>query len=221
MKITLSKLAVALCLTTASQLHGQGFVYDQQSATAPETANYDNFALYIQPLYESFVPTLSSIGIVQLELWDYLDANTSGARMCVDLYSGSPGHFTLLGATAVISFPPDFTNDGLAFSGVATFDFTTPIVLSQDQTYYIEPVLIAGDQDWSVAVMQHIYPYGQLYGQVGYGAYPFTPPVDLWFREGIVVPEPSDLALLAMGGLLMAGILGFKEKHTNRNRTSD
>jgi len=209
MKDTLGKLAVALCLATALQLHGQGFVYDQQSATTPLTINYDNFALYIQPLYEEFVPTLSSIGLVQLELTDYPDTSTTGARMCVGLYSGSPGNFTLMGTTTIVYLPANFHNDGIVNSGVTNFYFATPIALTPGQTYFLEPVEITGDDVWSAAVMDHTYPYGQLYG----GAYPFTPSVDLWFREGIVtVPEPSDLALLAMGSVLFAGIFGVKGK---------
>jgi hypothetical protein len=84
--------------------------------------------------------------------------------------------------------------------------------LTPGQTYYIEPVEVTGDNVWSVAVTGNTYPNGQLYGRIGGGEYPFTPTTDLWFREGIATPEPSDLALLAMGGLLVAGIFGLKGK---------
>jgi hypothetical protein len=209
MKNTLCKLAVALCLATALRLHGQGVVYDQQSDTTPEKINYDTFDLYKMTLYESFVPTFSSIGVVQLEISDYLDSNTSGATMSVALFSGSPENPTFLGGTERVYLPPDFNNDQLTFSGVTNFYFSTPVALTPGQTYYLSPVELTGDNVWSVAVLNHTYPYGQLYG----GGYPFTPPVDLWFREGIVAtPEPSDLALLAMGGLLVAGIFGLKGK---------
>jgi hypothetical protein len=112
-----------------------------------------------------------------------------------------------LGTTALVYFPPNFTDDGLAYSGVANFYFATPIALVPGETYYIIPAEITGDDVWSVAVTGNTYPNGGLYGFDGN---------NLWFREGIVAtPEPSALALLAMGGLLMAGIFGFKGKRYN------
>jgi hypothetical protein len=209
LKDALGKLAVALCLATGLRLHGQGMVYDQQSATTPEEIDYDNFVISRLLLMQAFVPTLPSIGFVQLELTDYPDTSTTGAKMGIELYSGSPSDPTLLGTTELVSLPPNFTNDGLAYSGVATFYFATPIALVPGQTYYITPAEITGDNVWSVAVTDNTYPYGQLYA----GGNPFSLPTDLWFREGIVAtPEPSDLALLAMGGLVVAGIWGLKGK---------
>ena len=105
------KLAAAIFLVTALQARAQGtLVFDQQSATAPEKGVFDSFDLYKQLFMESFVPTLSSIGFVQLQLWDYLDTNTTGARMAVGVYSGSPSDPTLLASTELVYLPPDFNN---------------------------------------------------------------------------------------------------------------
>ena len=189
------KLAAAIFLATALQARAQGtLVFDQQSATTPEKANYDSFALYIQPLYDSFVPTLSSIGFVQLELTDDPDSNTSGAAISVALYSGSPQYPTFLGGTERVYLPPNFNNDQIGNSGVTNFYFATSIALTPGQTYYLVPLEITGDHVWSVAVTDNTYPNGGLYGFDG---------TDLWFREGIVTPEPSVLALWALGGLLI------------------
>jgi hypothetical protein len=189
------KLAAAIFLATALQARAQGtLVFDQQSATTPEKANYDSFALYIQPLYDSFVPTLSSIGFVQLELTDDPDSNTSGAAISVALYSGSPQYPTFLGGTERVYLPPNFNNDQIGNSGVTNFYFATSIALTPGQTYYLVPLEITGDHVWSVAVTDNTYPNGGLYGFDG---------TDLWFREGIVIPEPSVLALWALGGLLI------------------
>ena len=195
---TLQKLTAIIFLATALQLHGQGYVYvyDQQSATTPETINYDSFVISRQMLYESFVPTLSSIDFVQLEISDYPDSSTSGATLSVALYSGSPQDPPLIGGTERVVLPANFHNDGIAYSGVATFDFAVPITLTPGETYYLVPVEITGDDVWSVAVTDNTYSSGGLYGFQG---------TDLWFREGIeTVPEPSNLALWAMGGVLMA-----------------
>jgi hypothetical protein len=202
----LDKLVVSLFLATALQLHGQGYVYDQQSDSTPENINYDSFVINRLMLMQAFVPTLSSIDFVQLEISDYPDSSTSGATLSVALYSGSPQYPTSIGGTERVDLPANFHNDGIAYSGVATFYFETPITLTPGQTYYIDPVEITGDHVWSVAVTENTYPNGKLYA----GGAPITPTTDLWFREGIeTVPEPSDLALWAMGGVLMVRF--FKE----------
>ena len=205
------KLAAAIFLVTALQARAQGtLVFDQQSATTPEKANYDSFALYIQPLYDSFVPTLSSIGFVQLELTDDPDSNTSGARICVGFFSGSPGEFTLIGTTTGVYLPPNFNNDQIGHSGVTNFFFATPIALTPGQTYYLSPIELTGDDVWSVAVTVNTYADGGLYGFDG---------TDLWFREGIVVPEPSVLVLWALGGLLIVRMSGSRKDAKNNNIT--
>ena len=200
---------ILLLLATASQMHGQGFVYDQQSATTPEKANFDSFDIYKLLLLQAFVPTVSSIGFVQLQLWDYLDSNTNGARIGVSLYSGTPSNPTLIGSTALVYLPPDFNNNQLTLTGVTNFYFAAPVALTPGQTYYLSPDEVTGDHSWAVVVTTNTYPNGQLYG----GGNPFTPTTDLWFREGIVtVPEPSNLALCELGGVLIAWISGFKRR---------
>jgi hypothetical protein len=203
MQKSLQKLTAIIFLAMALQLHGQGYVYtyDQQSATTPLNINYDTFDISRLALMQSFVPTLSSIGFVQLEISDYPDSSTSGATFSVALYSGSMQDLTLIGGTERVDLPANFNNDGIAYSGVATFYFASSITLTPGDTYYLGVVEITGDSLWSVAVTGDTYSNGQLYG----GGYPFRPTTDLWFREGIeTVPEPSDLALWAMGGVLMA-----------------
>jgi hypothetical protein len=206
MEKQLEKLMVPLLLVTALQLHGQSYVYDQESATTPEIVDYDSLIISRQMLMQSFVPTLSSIDFVQLEITDYPDSSTSGASLSVALWSGSIQAPTFITGTGRVSLPANFNNDGIGTSGIATFNFATTISLTPEETYYIEPVEIIGDNIWSVAVTDNTYPYGQLYG----GATAFTPTTDLWFREGVIVPEPSELALWTIGGLLIAGVLRFK-----------
>jgi len=182
-------------------LHGQSYIYDQESATTPETVDYDNLYISSQMLMQSFVPTLSSIDFVQLEITDYPDSSTSGAKLAVGIYSGSPSAPILLGASELVSLPDNFHNDGIAYSGIATFDFANAISLTPGETYYIVPAQVTGDDVWSVAVTDNTYPNGGLYGFTG---------TDLWFREGETVPEPSEWALWTIGGLLIAGVLRFK-----------
>jgi hypothetical protein len=212
------KLTAIILLATALQLHGQGYAYtyDQQSATTPETINYDSFVINRLMLMQAFVPALSSIDFVQLEISDYPDSSTSGAKIGVNLWSGSPQDPTFIGGTELVSLPANFHNDGIAYSGVATFYFATPITLTPGETYYLSPTEITGDDIWSVAVTENTYPNGKLYA----GGAPITPTTDLWFREGIeTVPEPSDLALWAMGGVLM--VCSFLEMHPSSTPTAN
>jgi len=200
MKKHFDKLVIPLFLATALQLHGQGYVYDQESATTPLNINYDTFDISRLMLMQAFVPTLSSIDFVQLEISDYPDSSTSGEKICVGIYSGSPSEPTLLGTSELVSLPANFHNDGIAYSGVVTFYFATAVTLDPGQTYYITVAEITGDDLWSVAVTENTYPNGKLYA----GGAPITPSTDLWFREGETVPEPSGLALWVVGGVLMA-----------------
>ncbi|MGH7953196.1 MAG: Ig-like domain-containing protein [Limisphaerales bacterium] len=190
------------------QIHAQGtLVYDQQSATGP-TSPYGNDFFNIQedsPLMQSFIPTLSTIGFVEFEFWDIANNGTNGATVYVNLWTGSPDtHLaTLLGSTAPTYMPNGFVNDNLFIAGVTNFYFSAPIALTSDQTYYLQPVVLSGDNPWDIMVLTNTYPGGQLYGSTGGFIQPSS---DLWFREG-VVPEPSALALVGLGYFL---IFAFK-----------
>jgi|SRR5665213_190668 len=93
--------------------------------------------------------------------------------------------------------PNGFVNDGLGFAGITNFSFSTPVTLTAGQTYYLQPVVLSGDDPWDIALLTYdAYPNGQLFEKgIGFSA-------DLWFREG-VVPEPSTLALAGLSCLLV------------------
>ena len=98
--------------------------------------------------------------------------------------------------------PNGFVNDGLGFAGIGTFYFSTLVGLTAGQTYYLQPVVLSGDNPWAIALVGDTYSNGQLYGGAGGFTAPFQPATDLYFTEGIVVPEPSALALVVIGSLL-------------------
>jgi hypothetical protein len=212
MKKTIGSLfGAAMLIAASTQIHAQGLVYDQQSATGPVSYHTVDF-FNIQedsPLTQSFMPTLSAIGFVQFEFLDTPNNGTSGATVQVNLWEGSPdiNSATLLGSTTPVYMPDGFANSGLGMAGITNFYFSTPIALTSGQTYYLQPVVLSGDDPWEIAVLTNTYSGGQLYSD----NYFIQPSSDLWFREGVVstVPEPSTLALIGLSGLL---VFGFKRR---------
>jgi hypothetical protein len=208
-KTIIRNLLVAIIFLAAPlQIHAQGLTFDQQSAAGPNSPPADDFFRIQEdsPLLQSFVPSLSVIGFVQFEFWDIANNGTNGATVCVNLWTGSPNvnSATLLGSTSPVYMPNGFVNDGLGFAGITNFNFSTPIVLVSGQTYYLQPIVLSGDDPWDIAVLGNggtphdYYPAGDLFERgtdIG---------IDLWFREGVVsVPEPSTLALMGLGSLLV------------------
>jgi hypothetical protein len=207
LKTIIRNLLAAMLVAASFQTHAQGFVYDQQSATGPVSVvgNGNADGLYIQedqPLVQSFIPSLSAIGFVQLEFEDVPDNGNNGATVYVKLWTGAPNvdlnSATFLGSTTPVYMPNGFQNNGLGLAGITNFYFSTPIVLTAGQTYYLQPVVLSGDNPWAIVTIGNTYPNGQVF-EDGDG---FS--TDFWFREGVVsTPEPSTLALIGCSGLLV------------------
>jgi hypothetical protein len=198
-------LATIFVLAASLHVHAQGII-DQESATGPVQilGNGNADGLNIQeddPLLQSFTPTLSAIGYVSLEFADIPNNGNNGATVDVNLYADSPdiGVATLLGTTAEVYIPNGFNNSNLGIAGIATFDFSTPIALTAGDTYYIEPVVVSGDNPWDIIGIDNSSYNGQLF-EDGYA----LNGGQFWFQEGIeAVPEPTTLALIGFGGLLV------------------
>jgi hypothetical protein len=92
----------------------------------------------------------------------------------------------VLAATSPV-FMPD------SFNGFTNFFFAPAVALSPGTTYYFQPIVQSGDGCGTRAYNDYNYPGGMEFTS----GMPF-PNNDLWFREG-VVPEPSSVALLALG----------------------
>jgi len=178
--------AAALALTFDTQ--GQGtFQYDQQSYPIPIPPN---ILLDIQPnapIGQSFVPTLSAVGFVQLELFDGHPNNGLGATLYVNLRSDSMTGAVLSSSSPV--FMPETPSGG----GVTNFFFSAPATVVPGTTYFFEIVGESGDL-WRVNATGETYPSGTSYLQGNPSA------LDLWFREGVIVPEPSAAWLVLVAG---------------------
>jgi len=163
------------------------FLFDQQSSIEGhylEGATGNMQAA--QPFGQSFTPDFSSIGFIRLVIFDGTGGAAGSGTLSINLRAGSITG-PILGTTDPVVLPP-------AFSGLVNFYFSAPISLTPHETYAFQPVVLAGSR-WGTFMDQYNYPGGSAFS-VGSP----LPTYDLWFREGIVVPEPSASALAFLAG---------------------
>ena len=163
-----------------------GFVYDQQSSALdwPPTCGLLLSRGDPRGYGQSFTPSLSSVGFLQLKVADISPGNSTGAIMHIDLHSDS-----ITGPIVGTSLPVEMA-DG--FAGIVDFLFAPEISVTPEVMYFFEFRVTAGDS-WCVDAWQHFYNYPRGTG-IAMGRPDAT--LDCWFREGIVIPEPSTGALV-------------------------
>ena len=165
-------------LIAASAALAQGtFQYDQESLNHPLGANVLYNLQSNEPIGQSFTPLLSSVGFVQFEPFDGHPNNGLGATLYVNLRSNS------MSGPILNSTDPVFVPDN--FGDVTNFLFSTPVAVVPGTTYFFEVVAQSGDL-WRLNALQNLYPGGTMFSQ-GIA----LAQTDLWFREGVIVPEPS------------------------------
>jgi hypothetical protein len=155
---------------------------------------------------QSFTPTLSSIGFVQLNFNDVHSGNSLGATVYVNLWSGSVSNGILLSST-----DPVFMPDGV-FRYVTNMFFSTAVTLTPGTTYYLQPFVQPGSDAWGLIDSTAFnYPGGTMYVN---GA-PDPNNQDLWFREGVIdVPEPSSATMILLGSGLFLYARHKHKKHS-------
>jgi len=163
-------------------------IFDQQSSVVEDVfqngtgVTIQQFTQYGQ----SFTPSLSAIDFVRLNLNDRNPNNSLGASLYINLrantFSGP-----VVATTTSIALPD-------TFSGVVSFQFTNPQSLTPGSIYFLEPIVQTGDA-WNILAGEYLYAGGSVY----WNGLPSTAS-DFWFREGIIVPEPSAIVLLLFGG---------------------
>src|SRR5262249_27751219 len=155
------------------------------------------------PLGQSFTPGLTAVGFIRLDLFDAVNNNGKGAIVYVNMRADSING-TILGSSIPVSLPDGFGVNG---GGFTDFLFPIPVAVTPGTTYYFELAAQSGSDVWGVRrfLLGTDYPGGTEYlsGLPGID--------DLWFREGIVAPEPSSAALLLLGG----GVLLWKREETS------
>ncbi len=171
------------------------FVYDQQSSTDDDWPLTGGGMLWPggpTGYGQSFTPSLSAVGFIRLKVGDVFPGNSTGAIMQVDLRSDS-----ITGPILGTSLPFEMA-DG--FAGTADFLFAPETSVTPQVMYYFEFRITAGDT-WAVTGMEDVFNYP---GGTGIAMGRPDASLDFWFREGIIVPEPSSLALGLFGFAVFA-----------------
>jgi hypothetical protein len=207
-----TSFASSVILLSVAVAIGQGtFIYDQQAGPNPPSGLYETVPAAFgsfPPTYivgESFTPTLSSVGFFTLALGTAPQSYEGGTTLYVNLRQGSITG-PVLGTTAPILVPANSPVSAL------TLSLPSPVPISPGTTYFFDleiPYLnsfngttVNNSALTFTGGTNYTYSGGELY--VGGQAYPNN---TLWFREGIVVPEPGSgaLLLLACGALAPFG----------------
>lgn len=188
-------LIAALGLLFQGVAPGQGsLVYDQQSTSNSFFGNSGFLIETFQPTGQSFTPSFSAVGFVQFGFLDF-PQNGQGASVIVNLREDS------ISGNVLATTSPVAITDG--FSGMKTFFFPNQVAVVPNVTYYFQPVVYSGDLTVSILGNRVDYPGGTSF----FGGVPHPTGIDLGFREGIVVSEPSTLSLTVIGaGFLLWGL---------------
>ena len=171
------------CWLAAANALSQGLLVDQASGTVNELIQ-NSITLPGNATAQSFTPSLSAVGFIQLQA--YISAASSGETVMINLRQDA------YNGPIVSSTDPVFLiNKGTAIS---TFLFPGNIPITPNQVYYFEPLVLSGG-NWFVGYKPSSYDRGDMYSN----GTPSGGFVDLWFQEGIVVPEPGTVGLLFLG----------------------
>ncbi|MGH7950375.1 MAG: RCC1 domain-containing protein [Limisphaerales bacterium] len=183
--IQIMLMLVACCLRTQGAI-----VYDHQANVASPSSY---FPLGPGSIGQSFTPNLPSVDFVQL----YLTNSGGAAIMYVLLWENSFTNGNLFGASGPVLVPGNF-------SGATNFTFSTPIIVTPGITYYLQPYVQSGNKDVSIGMDSENFSTGETYaGGTAYLNGYANMYADLWFSEGIVVPE-SHLTTSVTPGRIVA-----------------
>jgi hypothetical protein len=190
----------AIILAGAFAAQSQGTMQIDQQNYEPGTPGFGTGGTIQQtaaPFGQSITPALGSVEFIQFLFVDGSPSNGLGATLYVNIRSGSMTG-SIIGTSAALTMPDNYRGPG-------TFIFSSGVTVTPGTRYFFEPLVQSGDA-WNIlATSETMYPFGDAY--VGGQPVAFK---DLWFREGIFVPEPSIVALIGLG------LLGYVVRRTKR-----
>ena len=189
-------VCVAMILCPGS-LRAAIIAVDQELVFTPNGS--DDMCLGISgfaPTGQSFTPTIGTMNAAEFRIMDGI-SNSLGAQLEVRIRQGSITG-TILGTSDVVTLPSDFNT---SFGGEPViFPFSTDVTLAPGSLHVLEINTVSGD-NLLVLVNQGLKSRGDAYtdgtlissgSPDGYGS-------DCWFRQGVLVPEPSTLTSVTSG----------------------
>ena len=187
MKMPLLQIRLIVWLSFPLVAIAQGtFVFDQQSSDESNGGLTGVTIQSAQPVGQSFTPSLDGVRFVRLHLLDVNRGNGLGATVYVNIRSDSITG-TILASTEPLNLPDGW---GSPTTGYVDFLFPTTVAVQPGTTYFFQPVVQSGDS-WGMLGDAFNYPGGTSF-VLGNP----NPAIDYWFREGVVVPEPSPCVLI-------------------------
>jgi hypothetical protein len=190
-------------LILTANIRAQGVIIDQHNDQAnPRDLAYWTLGV-MTPVGQEFVPTLNAM--------DFVDAAFTTREGGFDtitmqvLIHESTITGPVVGASAMDTF-----SASAFFGGVHRFEFPSTVPLVAGNMYVLDFVQQLPVGNFIGTDPSMAYPGGQMIR----GGAPFDG-FDLWFREGVMVPEPST-SLLALVGILL--LFTFKRTGPPANR---
>ena len=179
-------LTVGLWLTVGNVI-GQGLLVDEASGTPEEIINVAT-KIPQNDLAQSFTPALNAVGFVQLRSL-LTGPSGSSVTVVVNLRQGTYNGPIVSGTDPLVI---------VNFADVGTFYFPDNIPVTPGQLYFFQPVLQSGGS----LDIGYKSPSSYSGGEAWNNGLPSVNGADYWFREGMVVPEPSIVALFVLGSSL-------------------
>ena len=120
-----------------------------------------------------------------LNLYDGDSIHNLGGLVYVNLRSSSITG-AILGTSTPVFIPDHFFD-------ITNFIFATPVTVTSGVTYFFQPVIQSGN----AGVASYVTDGSYIGGTAIYGGVPKN--YNLWFSEGVIVPEPSSASLILLG----------------------
>ncbi|HXC46774.1 MAG TPA: hypothetical protein VNU20_00685 [Candidatus Sulfotelmatobacter sp.] len=171
--------------------------FDQTNALPPQGMLSHNL-LHFSPLGQSFTPTMSSLNFVNL-LTESGDATVGDATVKVNIRSGSISG-PILGTSQPTVIPFSVS------PSVSSFRFSAPVTLNPGDVYVIEPFVVCGNTLIGSTDANNYLSGNQILGGVA------QTKIDLWFQEGISVPERRKWPLVRTGLIALIAIVFFNSR---------
>lgn len=183
-------LALIVLAASTPSAKADSIIFDQTNTAFPLGSLFQNISVF-SPIGQSFTPTLSSMNLVNLLTEP--GGSTTPFTLELVIRAGS-----ISGAILGVSQLNTIVPSSLFASIVTPFTFATSVTLVPGDLYFMQVVAVSGDAELGSTNTNNYSGGTQILGGIT------QPNNDLWFREGISVPEPDTLLLLGTGLLALA-----------------